>query len=109
MDCRLGDDPWAARVSYASPRKDIERLLAGVVPEGAIPSEAWLTTFEHRNWPEAADHDLVFLPSRSDETVIPPPIIYYDYVEIPLELGIVALAGTAFWMVRRARNRRRRR
>jgi hypothetical protein len=103
MDGAVGEvRPWPAEVSYASPRQDLPALLAG---SGAqAPPGAWLVAFHDRSNPRPAVDDLVFAPTASTATVVPPPIVIEEPRGIPLPLDLGALViGAAVWWRRRGR------
>jgi hypothetical protein len=105
---RIGEGlPWKAAVLYASPRNDLGTLLAGALPEDALPASGWLTTVLDSAAPRPGTDDLFFSPAARQERVVPDPIEVEIRNSIPVPLDLLAaVAGLAFWLRRRARRRR---
>lgn len=103
---RISGAAWAGTTTFARPLTGPSTLLRGVVPRAAIPERAWLTSMEERSSTRARA-DLDFAPSADRSEVVPPPIVEYDevWIPIPLEL-IVPAAVVVLLVVRRMRKQR---
>ena len=100
VDGAIGDERrlWPGVLLYARPRKDLESLLAGVLPGGVDLASAWLNSFRDASSPRPGTDDLIFAPAIAREEVVPPPIVLPspDRVVIPVDLVALALVTLYF-------------
>ena len=97
---------WPVHVPWAAPRAGLDAIVAPALPSGAaLPAGAWLNAFFDTTSPRPGVDDLFFAPERTQQTVIPPPIVLDERTDLPLPvdaaLGLVA--GGWWWRRRRAR------
>jgi hypothetical protein len=85
--------PWPGRAAWANTlnseqRQGVTSRLKGDVQ---LPQNAWLTVFDDASSPRPGTSDLFFSPSADQSTLARPPVIRYEYVDLPLDAGLLAL------------------
>jgi uncharacterized protein DUF2330 len=107
MDGTIGASRnWAVHVPFSAPRAGLDAIVAPALPAGtALPPGAWLNAFFDTTSPRPGVDDLFFAPERTQQAVIPPPVVLDERTDLPLPvdaaLGLVV--GGWWWRRRRAR------
>jgi hypothetical protein len=105
VDGKLGPKgaAWNARTEYASENGRVPWALEGAIPRDRMPQGRWLTASIDSSWPSSGD-DLFFKPAADPTPVLPPPIIDYVRIPVPLDVfGVPLLGIVGFLFVRRRR------
>ena len=89
-------DSRAARVEYAAPTSGLAGQLAGVVPDGAVSDEAWMTVLLDTSWGRPSDSELHF-PASDGPAYYPSET---HVVWVPAELWLIALSLGVVYAVR---------
>lgn len=106
MEGKLGDTVWTARTDWADQLTDGQRQRLARetgVPEGEIPSTAWMTSFEDRSAVRPSKDDVYFEPSGDQLPIRPPEDITYNTTWIPIDLviiGLIVIGFVCFWIAK---------
>jgi hypothetical protein len=109
MTGSLGErgERWPGQLEYAGPLLGLRRMLADVLPDGALPDRPWLMSFVDLSRSRLPG-DLFFSPA-ADAAPFAIPIEVEEKCTIPVELLVPAAVIGLLVLRRRARRRRARR
>lgn len=89
------DSTWTGKVAWAKPLKPTDRQKVAELlklRDGSMPSDVWLTEFEH-DWPyQVAAADLYFSHDPDQSRVERPPICIYAHSPWPSDITAYAIA-----------------
>lgn len=101
MDGQLGAAAWHANVKWTDALTEEQRTRfakESQIPDGEIPANAWMTTFEDHASPRPGKDEVYFVPAQDRTPIRPPDIVHIVYTHVPIDLIAIGIIGFAIFL-----------